>query len=99
MNCWIRTLNADSSQRWEIFHNVKGTVHFWYPASHYNPNLPITVATVASNYVVGEVFSHIFFDGSENAVAYVSRTLTTGEKNYSQVEKESLAIVFAFKKS
>ena len=46
----------------------------------------------ASPYGVGAVLSHIV-DGVERPVAYVSRTLTDAEKNYSQVEREALAII------
>eukprot|EP00745_Piridium_sociabile_P019108 TRINITY_DN28898_c1_g1_i1.p1 TRINITY_DN28898_c1_g1~~TRINITY_DN28898_c1_g1_i1.p1 ORF type:complete len:150 (-),score=26.66 TRINITY_DN28898_c1_g1_i1:39-488(-) len=37
-------------------------------------------------------------DGSERPVALASRTMNTAEKNYSQVEKEELAIVYGVTK-
>ena len=47
---------------------------------------------------MGAVLSHVFPNGSERPVAYASRTLSDPEKNYSQIEKEGLAIVFGVKK-
>ena len=65
---------------------------------HYDPDLPIRVAADASSYGLGAVLSHVLRDGTEHPIAYVSRTLTPSEKNYAQVEKEALAIVFGVRK-
>lgn len=65
---------------------------------HYDPNKPIVVAADASPVGVGCVISHIMPNGEERPVAFASRTLTSSEKNYSQIEREGLAIVFAMAK-
>jgi hypothetical protein len=65
---------------------------------HYDPARPITVACDASPYGVGAVLSHIMDNGEERPVAYASRTLTSAERNYAQLKKECLALVFAVKK-
>lgn len=66
--------------------------------THYDVNLPIHMAGDASQYGVGAVISHTMPDGSERPIAFASRTLSPSEKQYSQVEKEALALIFGVKK-
>lgn len=61
---------------------------------HYDPNKPVILASDA----VEGVVSHEWSDGSSRTIAYASRTLSPAEKRYSEIHKESLAIIFSFKK-
>ena len=62
--------------------------------AHYNPKLPIKMAANASAYGVGAVILHIFADGSRRPIAFASRILSKSEKNYAQIKKEALALIF-----
>ena len=66
--------------------------------THYTPTLPIQLAGDTSAYGLGAVIAYVFPDGSEHPVAFASCTLTSSEKNYSQVEKEALSLIFGVKR-
>ncbi|KAL3123271.1 hypothetical protein niasHT_006814 [Heterodera trifolii] len=66
--------------------------------THYDPEKDIIVSADASDYGIGAVLSHRFPDGSLKAIAHASCSLSPAEMNYSQIEKEGLALVFAVQK-
>ena len=65
---------------------------------HFNPKLPLGLACDASSSGIGAVLFHILPNGDERPIAYASKSLTPAERNYSQIEKEGLSIVFGVKK-
>lgn len=65
---------------------------------HFNQALPIILTTDASNTAVAGVLSHKFPDTLIKPIAFISRSLSKSKRNYSTLEKESLAIIFSVTK-
>ena len=65
---------------------------------HFDSELPLVVACDASPYGLEAVLSHKYANGSERPIGYASRSLSSAERNYSQLEREGLACVFGVKR-
>ena len=65
---------------------------------HFEPKLLILLACDASAYGIGAVLAHRMPDGCEKPIGYASRTLNSAERNYSQLKKEGLSLVFGIKR-
>ena len=98
-----RLLRKDVSWEWdelceEAFQLAKQSLASSRVLVHYDPTLPLKLAGDASEYGVGAVLSHVCPDGSERPVAFASRTLSSSERNYAQLEKEALSLIFGVRK-
>ena len=62
--------------------------------AYYEPKLPTRVTTDASKAGLGAVLEQNY-EGEWKPVAFASRAMTQCEQHYAQIEKETLAIVFA----
>ena len=65
---------------------------------YFDPSKPIVLTTDDSEYSIGTVLSHTTTNG-EHPIASYSRTLSKAERNYSQLDKEGLAVIFRIGKS
>lgn len=59
----------------------------------FDPDLPLVLATDASPTGIAAVLSHNI-DKKERPISYASRSLSSAERNYSQLDREALAIIF-----
>lgn len=64
----------------------------------FDPSKTIVLTTDTSPYGIGATLSHRFEDGNERPVAFVSKRLNATKRNYSQIDKEAMAIVWAIKR-
>ena len=79
-----------SSECQLAFDQIKDMVTAAPILQYYDPTVPVTIQCNASEYGLGAALLQ-----KNKPVCFASRPLTSTEKNYAQIEKEMLAIVFA----
>ena len=60
--------------------------------------VPLYLSCDGSPVGVGAVIFHTLFDNTEKVIAYASRKLSQAKKNYAQIQKEALVIIFRVQK-
>ncbi|EYC37500.1 hypothetical protein Y032_0784g2333 [Ancylostoma ceylanicum] len=98
-----KLLKKDTPFNWsadcqQAFDRAKEVLSSDLLLTHFDPSKEIVVAADASENGIGAVISHRFSDGTEKPIYHACRVLTAAEKNYGQVEKEGLALVYAVRK-
>ena len=90
---WVWT-----AERQTAFEAIKSALAESSLRFHFDESKQVIVATDASPYGVGAVLLQEQSDGKEHMITCASRTLSAAERNYSQLEKEALSIIFGFKR-
>ncbi|XP_053667818.1 uncharacterized protein K02A2.6-like [Anopheles marshallii] len=96
-------LKKDGSWQWNsecqrAFDMFKQILRSDLLLTHYDPTKEIIVAADASSVGVGATISHRMSDGSLKVVQHAARALTKAEVNYSQPDREGLAVIYAITK-
>lgn len=98
-----RLLCKDVKWSWGLAHqkafeNAKSLLVSEAVLAHYNCDRKLILDCDALRYGIGAIISHVMDDGTEQPVAYVSRSLNAAECRYSQLDTEALAILFGVEK-
>ena len=79
------------------FHDLQFLVTNNPVLKYFDPNLPVKLSVDVSKSGLGSVLLQLHKDGW-HPVAFASRALSKTERRYSQIEKETLAVVYASEK-
>ena len=90
---WLWTDKTDRA-----FNKAKRMVASEQVLAHFHTDVPLKLACDASPYGIGAVLSHTYRDGTERPIGFPSRTLNSAEKNYAQIDREALALVWVIKR-
>ena len=97
-----KLLEKNSTWQWtvecnNVFQECKSLLTSDAVLAHYETKKQLKLSCDASQYGLGAVLSHVL-KGEEHPIAFASRTLSKAERNYGQVEKEALALIFGVNK-
>ena len=99
---WYRLLKKGTKFEWcknceTAFDRVKKLLTNDRLLVHFDANKKLVLACDASPVGLGCVLSHVC-EGVERPIAFASRSLTAAERNYCQLEREGLAIIYGLTK-
>ncbi|XP_065204153.1 uncharacterized protein K02A2.6-like [Planococcus citri] len=86
-----------TSECQESFEKIKQEIASDRVLFRYDPNLPLLLSVDASPVGLGAVLAHEV-TGQERPIIFASRTLNRSERNYSQIDREALAIKWGIEK-
>ncbi|XP_037505852.1 uncharacterized protein K02A2.6-like [Rhipicephalus sanguineus] len=92
-------LEKNTPWKWEkkhqdAFEMLKKMIRSSTILAHYDEKRPLILSVDASPYGIGAILAQKDAFGREAPIGFASRTLGTAEKNYSQLDKEGLAVVY-----
>ena len=99
-----RLLDKDSAWIWDNKHEravkaIRDLLSSDRFLAHYDGRRQLVLACDASSaYGIAAVLSHIDDNGHEQPIAFKSRTMSSTERNYAQVDKEALSFIFGVTK-
>lgn len=98
-----KLLRKDVKFRWTpecetSFLHIKSVLSSDTVLTPFNPDLPVLLATDASPFGISAILSHRMPNNDERPIMFASRSLTTAERNYSQLDREATAVNWGFKK-
>lgn len=82
----------------ESFKKIKLAICQAPTLAYYDPSKKIIISSDASSYGLGSCLMQEDCKGNREIVSYVSRTLTSTEKHYAQIEREALSLTWAAEK-
>ena len=85
-------------QQQKAFDDLKSDLSNTPTLAYYDPTRETTISADASSFGLGAVLMQKQADGTMKPVAYASRSMTSSEQRYAQIEKEALATTWACEK-
>lgn len=96
-----KLLGKEAAWKWEreddAFQAVKQLLSSDSILIQYTKTLPLLLTCDASPFGVGAILSHRFPNRLEAPIVFYSKTLSLAERNYSQLDKEALAVMVGVK--